>query len=341
MPRHVAMAGEAVLLGPAPAAQSYLRSDKILQAAIDTGTQAIHPGYGFLSENAGFAEECSRHGIVFIGPTARNMRDFGLKHTARALAISSDVPVSPGTDLLGTVAEASAAAARIGYPVMIKSTAGGGGIGMQLAKNSDELAEKFESVQRMAASNFKSSGLFLEKFIASARHVEVQIFGDGEGTIAVLGERDCSASGGTKKFSKKPRPQIFPRPSRQRLHAAARRLGEAARYRSAGTCEFMYDFRRPEFYFLEVNTRLQVEHCVTEEVSGLDLVEWMIRLAARRISSPRGLHARAKRPLHRGPHLPPRMRTRTSNPAPVLLTEVSFPRGRARGWLGRALGRAR
>ncbi len=324
--RHVAMAGEAVLLGPPPAAQSYLLADRILQVAIDTGAQAIHPGYGFLSENADFAEECERRGIVFIGPTARNMRDFGLKHTARALAIASDVPVSPGTDLLGSLAEAREAAARIGYPVMIKSTAGGGGIGMQLARTPEELAEKFSSVQRLAESNFKSAGLFLEKFIASARHVEVQIFGDGAGTVAVLGERDCSAQRRNQKVIEETPAPNLPEDVRRRLHAAARRLGESANYRSAGTCEFMLDAATNEFYFLEVNTRLQVEHCVTEEVSGIDLVEWMVRLAAGEplpladhVHQPRG-HAIEARIYAENP-------AKDFQPSTGLLTNVQFPDG--------------
>ncbi len=331
--RHVAMAGEAVLLGPAPAAQSYLLADKILRAAIDTGAQAIHPGYGFLSENADFAEECSRHGIVFIGPTAQNMRDFGLKHTARALAIDSGVPVSPGTDLLETVAEAAKAASRIGYPVMIKSTAGGGGIGMQLALDEIGLTEKFASVQRMARSNFKSGGLFLEKFIASARHVEVQLFGDGHGAIAVLGERDCSAQRRNQKVIEETPAPNLPDAVRASLHAAARRLGEAVNYRSAGTCEFMYDAGAQEFYFLEVNTRLQVEHCVTEEVSGLDLVEWMVRLAAGET-----LPLTDYRHAPRGHSIEARIYAEDANkdfqPSTGLLTEVSFPDNvRVDGWV--------
>ncbi len=331
--RHVALAGEAVLLGPPPAAQSYLLSEKILRAALDTGAQAIHPGYGFLSENADFADECARHGIVFIGSTAQNMRDFGLKHTARALAVESGVPVSPGTGLLASVRQAAAAAARVGYPVMIKSTAGGGGIGMQLALTPEDLAGKFESVQRLAQSNFKSGGLFLEKFIASARHIEVQIFGDGRGAIAVLGERDCSAQRRNQKVIEETPAPNLPEAVRQRLHEAARRLGQSAHYRSAGTCEFMYDADAQEFYFLEVNTRLQVEHCVTEEVSGIDLVEWMVRLAAGEKlpladyeHRPRG-HAIEARIYAEEP-------AKDFRPSTGLLTNVHFPGDvRVDGWV--------
>lgn len=339
--RHVAMAGEAVLLGPPPAAQSYLLSDRILRAARETGAQAIHPGYGFLSENAAFAEECERHGIVFVGPTPQNMRDFGLKHAARALAIASDVPVSPGTDLLASVADAAEAAARIGYPVMIKSTAGGGGIGMQLARTPEELAKKFESVQRLAKSNFKSGGLFLEKFIASARHVEVQIFGDGNGAVAVLGERDCSAQRRHQKVIEETPAPNLPDEVRERLHAAARRLGQSAKYRSAGTCEFMYDADTQEFYFLEVNTRLQVEHCVTEEVGGVDLVEWMIRLAAGETGMPvAGETVSLADYVHRptGHAIEARIYaedpSKDFQPSTGLLTNVSYPAGvRVDGWV--------
>ncbi len=330
---HVRLADEAVCIGPAPAAQSYLLADKILEVALSTGAQGIHPGYGFLSENAAFADACEAAGIAFIGPTAQNMRDFGLKHTARALAIASDVPVSPGTGLLATIEEAAAAAEKIGYPVMIKSTAGGGGIGMQLVANAAELAEKFASVQRLAQSNFKAAGLFLEKYIAAARHVEVQLFGDGAGAIAVLGERDCSAQRRNQKVLEETPAPNLPAAVRTQLHAAARRLGESAGYRSAGTCEFMYDAAEERFYFLEVNTRLQVEHCVTEEVSGLDLVEWMVRLAAGEslplasyVHAPQG-HAIEARIYAEDPN-------KDFQPSTGLLTEVSFPAGvRIDGWV--------
>ena len=346
--RHVREADEAFLLGPAPAAQSYLLADKILEIARSTGAQGIHPGYGFLSENADFADACEAAGIAFIGPTARNMRDFGLKHTARALAIVSNVPVSPGTDLLETVEEAASAAEKIGYPVMIKSTAGGGGIGMQLVMSAAELAEKFASVQRLAQSNFKAAGLFLEKYIAAARHVEVQLFGDGEGGIAVLGERDCSAQRRNQKVLEETPAPNLPDAVRADLHAAARRLGEVAKYRSAGTCEFMYDAAEEKFYFLEVNTRLQVEHCVTEEVTGLDLVEWMVRLAAAQAEgngswkmedgqSPIShLQAAAAQPL--GHAIEARIYAEDPNkdfqPSTGLLTEVRFPDNvRIDGWV--------
>ena len=332
---HVRLAGEAVCVGPPQAAQSYLQVERILSAATRTGAEGIHPGYGFLSENADFAGACEAAGIAFIGPTPQNMRDFGLKHTARELAIASGVPVSPGSGLLDSLHDARAEAERIGFPVMIKSTSGGGGIGMQLARTADELEEKFESVRRLAKSNFKASGLFLEKYIASARHVEVQIFGDGRGAVAVLGERDCSAQRRNQKVLEETPAPCLAEPVRQRLHEAARRLGQAARYRSAGTCEFMYDAESEEFYFLEVNTRLQVEHCVTEEVSGLDLVEWMIRLA-----SGEALPLAGYRHIPNGHAIEARVYaedpSKNFQPSCGLLTEVRFPGGvRVDGWVER------
>lgn len=278
--RHVLDADEAVCVGPAPAAESYLNAQKILQVARQTGAQAIHPGYGFLSENANFAESCEAAGIIFIGPTASQMREFGLKHTARALANKNNVPLLPGTGLLADVAEAKTEAEKIGYPVMLKSTAGGGGIGMQLIWSENELDTAFESVQRLSKNNFKDSGIYLEKYVQSARHIEVQIFGDGKGKVIALGERDCSVQRRNQKvIEETPAPNISAK-TRQALCETAVKLGSALHYRSAGTVEYVYDNDTQQFYFLEVNTRLQVEHGVTELVTGVDLVEWMLRIAA-------------------------------------------------------------
>jgi len=277
---HVMEADEAVLLGPAPAAQSYLLADKVIEAALATGAEAIHPGYGFLSENAGFAEGCQRVGIAFIGPTPEQMRKFGLKHTSREIARGLGVPLLEGTGVLASVEEALTAAAQIGYPVMLKSSAGGGGIGMKLCATAEELEAAYESVKRMSEASFGDAALFLERAVMRARHIEVQIFGDGKGRVLTLGERDCSAQRRNQKVMEEtPAPGIG-ETVRKRLFEAARKLGEAVHYRSAGTVEFLYDAMREDFYFLEVNTRLQVEHGVTEEVTGVDLVEWMVRLAA-------------------------------------------------------------
>ena len=267
---HVRSADEAVSLG---AVRGYLDAAAVIAAAQATGAQAIHPGYGFLSENADFAEACEAAGIAFIGPTPGQMRDFGLKHRARELAAQNGVPLLPGTGLLANAREAMA----VGLPLMLKSTAGGGGIGMRLCRNEDELEEAFAAVQRLSGASFQNTGIFAERFVERARHVEVQIFGDGHGHVVALGERDCSAQRRNQKvIEETPAPDLADRAA---LLDAAVRLGQAVKYRNAGTVEFIYDSDRGEFYFLEVNTRLQVEHGVTEEVTGIDLVEWMVKLA--------------------------------------------------------------
>jgi urea carboxylase len=285
---HVRHADEAVLVGGPAAADSYLRSDRILEAARQSGAQAIHPGYGFLSENALFAEECAQAGIAFIGPTPAQMRSFGLKHSARALAAEAGLPLLPGSGLLEDVEQALAAALAIGYPIMLKSTAGGGGIGMQHCQDPDELRAAFESVKRLAVSNFRDGGVFLERYVARARHIEVQLFGDGSGQVIALGERDCSSQRRNQKVIEETPAPGLSQALRAKLSEAATRLGRAVNYRSAGTVEFVVDADHAAleaaaeraFYFLEVNTRLQVEHGVTEAVSGIDLVEWMVRVAA-------------------------------------------------------------
>ncbi|HGL4260523.1 urea carboxylase [Burkholderia dolosa] len=274
--RHVTLADEAICVGAAPAADSYLNVAAILAAARASGAQAVHPGYGFLSENADFADACEAAGVRFIGPSGAQMRAFGLKHTARELARAHDVALLPGTGLLGDVATALAQADAIGYPVMLKSTAGGGGIGMSLCRDAAQLEAAFESVVRLGAANFAHAGVYLEKFVEHARHVEVQIFGDGRGGVIALGERDCSVQRRNQKvIEETPAPDLTDA-ERAALHASAVRLARAVAYASAGTVEFVFDACTRRFYFLEVNTRLQVEHCVTEAVTGIDLVEWMI-----------------------------------------------------------------
>ncbi len=277
---HVQQADEAIAIGPAPAAQSYLNIPALLDAARDTGAEAIHPGYGFLSENAAFAEACADRGIVFIGPTPHQMREFGLKHTARRVAAENGLPMLPGTGLLASKEEAYAHADRIGYPVMLKSTAGGGGIGMRLCTNRSELSDAYAAVERLSSASFGTGGMYLEKFVARARHIEVQIFGDGAGTVIALGERDCSTQRRHQKVIEETPAPYLPDHVRAAMLKAAVRLGESVNYQSAGTVEFIFDDASHEFYFLEVNTRLQVEHGVTEEVTGIDLVEWMVLQAA-------------------------------------------------------------
>lgn len=277
---HVRLADEAYCLGEGAAAKTYLDGKKILAFAKRSGAEAIHPGYGFLSENAGFVTECEAAGLVFIGPTAEQMLTFGLKHRARALAQAASVPLCPGTDLLSDLVEAKQAAHIIGYPIMLKSTAGGGGIGMQLCNNEEELIAAFSSVKRLGANNFANDGIFLEKFIAAARHIEVQVFGDGKGTAIALGERDCSSQRRNQKVIEEcPAPNLS-QELRSAMLDTAEQLLASVNYRNAGTVEFIYDAHELKFYFLEVNTRLQVEHGVTEEVWGIDLVEWMLRQAA-------------------------------------------------------------
>ncbi|GAB0117783.1 5-oxoprolinase/urea amidolyase family protein [Acidisoma sp. 7E03] len=276
----VLAADHAVHIGPASAAESYLNLDAILAACAESGAEAVHPGYGFLSEKPAFAEALAAAGITFIGPRAEHLRAFGLKHTARALARAAGVPLLPGTEVLASADEAAAEAAVIGYPVMLKSSAGGGGIGMALCADEAELRDRYATIARLAANNFGDAALFLEKFVARARHVEVQVFGDGKGGVVSLGTRDCSLQRRNQKVVEEtPAPGIGPA-ILAAMEEAARALCASIAYASAGTVEFVYDAATEAFYFLEVNTRLQVEHGVTEAVYGIDLVDWMIRLAA-------------------------------------------------------------
>ena len=283
---HVTLADEAFCIGAAPAQQSYLNIEKILQIAKQTGAEAIHPGYGFLSENAEFCDLCENQGIAFIGPTSSQMLDFGLKHTARELAIKSQVPLLPGSSLLSGEPEAITEAARIGYPVMLKSTAGGGGIGMRLVWDEAELKDAYQTVSYLAQSNFKDAGLYLEKFVQHARHIEVQIFGDGKGQVLALGERDCSVQRRNQKvIEETPAPHLTDE-QRDYIQTVAIQLMQSVNYRSAGTVEFVMDTETEQFYFLEVHTRLPVAHGVTEQVYAVDMVEWMVTLASGDWSAP-------------------------------------------------------
>lgn len=329
---HVRVADFAVHIGGAAPTDSYLRGDKIIAAAMESGAQAIVPGYGFLSENAAFCEACEAAGLVFVGPTARQMRDFGLKHAAREIAGKANVPLTPGSGLLPDLDAARKAAAQIGYPVMLKSTAGGGGIGLTRCDTEAALEQAFESVQRLGTNFFSDSGVFVECFIDHARHVEVQIFGDGKGAVAALGERDCSIQRRNQKVIEETPAPGLPPATRQRLLEASDRLGRSVGYRSAGTVEYIYDERRDSFYFLEVNTRLQVEHCITEAVTGIDLVEWMILTAA---GTPPDL---SSVPTPHGAAIEVRLYAedplRNFQPSPGVLTEVSFPQdARIDGWV--------
>ncbi|MBD8505051.1 urea carboxylase [Hoyosella sp. G463] len=276
---HVRMADEAVHIGPTPPRESYLNAESILAAARKTGAGAIHPGYGFLSEDAAFAEQVEAEGIAFVGPTPEQLRVFGTKHTARAAAAEAGVPMIAGTDLLASAEDAVVAAELIGYPIMLKATGGGGGIGMQVCRDDDELIAAYSNVARLASHSFSTTGVFAERYIQDARHIEVQILGDGTGNVLTLGDRDCSLQRRNQKVIEEAPAPGLPEHLRRQLHDTSRALAESVRYRSAGTVEFVYDPHRGEASFLEVNARLQVEHPVTEAVTGVDLVRMMLELA--------------------------------------------------------------
>jgi len=278
--RHVLEADEAYCIGPSPASQSYLSIESILKVARESGAQAIHPGYGFLSESIEFARACERQGIVFIGPGIEQIEAYALKHTAREIAKRCGVLLLPGTGLLTDKQDALRSASELTYPVMLKSSAGGGGIGMRVCFTPQQLEEAYESVVRLSKNSFGDGRVYLERFISHAKHIEVQIFGDGSGEILVLGSRDCSAQRRHQKVIEETPVPGLAMETQERLFDSARLLGEAVNYKSAGTVEFLFDADTKDFFFLEVNTRLQVEHGVTEQVTGVDLVAMMIQEAA-------------------------------------------------------------
>ena len=323
---HILQADEAHSLGEGAAANTYLAVDKLLAIAKSSGATAIHPGYGFLSENAAFAEACEAAGIAFIGPTPQQLRVFGLKHTARDLARQHGVPLLEGTELLDSLDAALLAGTRIGYPVMLKSTAGGGGIGMRVCRSAAELSESFEAVKRLGQNNFSDAGVFIEKYIERARHLEVQVFGDGQGQVIALGVRDCSVQRRNQKVLEETPAPNLPDGMADDLCAAAIQLAQAVNYRSAGTVEFVFDSDAGRFYFLEVNTRLQVEHGVTEQVWGVDLVRWMVQLAAGDLPPLSELSQDLKAEGHAiQARLYAEDPGRDFQPSPGLLTAVKFP----------------
>jgi acetyl-CoA carboxylase biotin carboxylase subunit len=276
---HAREADEAVLIGPAPARESYLNVERVLEAARRTGAQAIHPGYGFLSENWGFAKACEEAGVVFVGPSWHVIRQMGDKVGARREMLRAGVPVVPGTD--GPVASLEAArqaAEEIGYPVMLKAAAGGGGIGMVKVADEPALSQAYATAERRAQAAFGSAALFVERYLLEPRHVEVQVFGDGGGQVVHLHERECSIQRRHQKLvEESPAPRL-PAALKERLTAAAVQGARSVGYLNAGTMEFIV--QGGEFYFLEMNTRLQVEHPVTEEVTGLDLVQAQLKVAS-------------------------------------------------------------
>jgi len=278
----VRMADEAAHLGPAPSSESYLRIDKIIDAALRHGAQAIHPGYGFLSENAEFAEACAAAGIVFIGPPAAAIRKMGSKTSARQVAIAAGAPVVPGTEQpLGEIGEARRIAAQIGYPVLLKASAGGGGKGMRRVDREQDLESALRDARSEALRAFRNDEVYVEKLVVEPRHIEIQVLGDHYGHLIHLGERECSIQRRHQKVIEEcPSPVMLEYPElRDRMGEAGLKIARAAGYANAGTLEFLVD-RDRNFYFLEMNTRLQVEHPVTELATGLDLVRWQLRIAA-------------------------------------------------------------
>lgn len=282
---HVSQADTAVHIGPSPALDSYLRIDKVLSAARDTGADAIHPGYGFLAENADFADACAKAGIKFIGPSGDAMRKLGGKAAAKSIARAAGVPVVPGYDGdAQDVRTLQKEAGRIGYPVMIKAVAGGGGRGMRLVEKADDFAAALESAQREAQSSFGDARVLVEKLVLRPRHIEVQVFGDSHGNVVHLFERDCSLQRRNQKVIEEAPAPGMSEALRNAMTDAAVRLGKAVGYEGAGTVEFLVEGGELKadapWHFIEMNTRLQVEHPVTEEITGLDLVEWQFRIAA-------------------------------------------------------------
>ncbi len=279
---HVRMADEAEWVGPSASAESYLRIDRILDAARKHGAEAIHPGYGFLSENAGFAAACEAAGIVFIGPSAESIRRMGSKTAARQMAIAARVPVVPGAhEALASPADARAFAAQFGYPLLLKAVAGGGGKGMRRVDSDAHLDAAFRDAASEAERSFNNAALYVEKLIERPRHIEIQLIGDRHGHMVHLGERECSIQRRHQKVMEEcPSPLVAARPGmREAMGESAIRVARSAGYYNAGTVEFLVD-ARGDFYFLEMNTRLQVEHPITELVTGLDLVRLQVEIAA-------------------------------------------------------------
>ncbi len=277
----VTEADEAVLIGPANPAESYRNGEAILAAAKATGAEAIHPGYGFLSENADFARTCAEHGLIWVGPSADAITAMGDKINARNLMAAAGVPVAPGTtDPAATVEAAIAEAHRIGYPVMVKAAAGGGGMGMASAADEESLRAEYDKVRAFAERMFGDGSVLVERFFPRVRHIEVQILGLADGRVIALGERECSVQRRNQKVLEETPSPAVDADLRARLQAAAVRAGEAVGYRNAGTVECLLDPTTGDFFFLEMNTRLQVEHPITELVYGVDLVEEQLRVAS-------------------------------------------------------------
>ena len=276
---HVRLATEAYCIGPAKSSESYLSIPAIMSAVDVSGADAIHPGYGFMSERADFAEICEKQGIKFIGPSSDAMRKMGDKATARQTMIDNDVPVTPGTGIVKTVEEVQTFANNVGYPVILKATAGGGGKGMRICRNDDDVKINMELCQAEAENFFGNPDVYAEKYIENPRHIEVQIIGDSFGNVIHLGERDCSIQRRHQKLLEEAPSPAINEETRQQMGAAAVRAAKAINYEGAGTCEFLLD-HDGKWYFMEMNTRIQVEHCVTEMISGVDIVREQIMIAS-------------------------------------------------------------
>lgn len=276
---HVALADEAICVGKASPKDSYLNMENIISAALVTGAQAIHPGYGFLAENAGFARLCKKFGLVFIGPDAKVIEKMGDKDAARKLMVQAGVPVVPGSDLIENLQQARQEARRIGFPLLIKASAGGGGKGIRLVKDESQLEHAFLMAAEEAKNAFGNGSVYMEKYLAPVKHIEIQLLSDEKGNTVCLGERECSIQRNNQKLLEEaPSSGLSPQ-LRERMMEAAGRAAKAAGYTNAGTVEFLLDMDQ-NFYFMEMNTRLQVEHPITEEISGVDLVKWQIRIAS-------------------------------------------------------------
>ncbi|MGA0333751.1 MAG: acetyl-CoA carboxylase biotin carboxylase subunit, partial [Kiritimatiellia bacterium] len=275
------LADDAVCIGPAAAAESYLKISNIISAAEVTDADAIHPGYGFMAENADFAEICAKCNLKFIGPSPEAIRKMGDKNTARETMKAGGVPITPGSDgLIANEAEAVKISKQIGYPVIVKATAGGGGKGMRIAHNEMALKNAFSTARHEAERAFGNAGVYIEKYVESARHIEVQIMADEHGNVIHLGERDCSMQRRNQKVLEEAPSPALDDEIRQQLGEAAIKAAKAVNYSNAGTVEFLFDEKERKFYFMEMNTRIQVEHPVTEEVTGVDLIKEQIRVAA-------------------------------------------------------------
>ncbi len=320
---HVRFADEAVCIGPGPATQSYLNIPNIIAAAEVSGADAVHPGYGFLSERAEFAEVVGKCGMVFIGPRPEHMRLMGDKVTARQTMIKAGVPVLPGTDVLTSGEEAKKAAEKIGYPVILKASAGGGGRGMKIVRDPKNLVQTLETAQSEAQAAFGNGDMYMERYVTSPRHIEVQVMADEHGNVIDLLERECSIQRRHQKLVEEAPSTVLDPKVREEMLAAGREAARAIDYRSAGTVEFLVDGDR--FYFMEMNTRVQVEHCVTEMITGVDIVQEQIRLAT---GEPLG-HLDRKHAA-RGHAIEVRINAEDPvkfSPSPGMITALNFPGG--------------